>query len=131
MKITLSGNQRKHRNKLEIAKDMLAIATVKVRKTRIMYQANLSYRLLEKYLNSLLEGGLMECDDDSFYSITSRGREFVQIYEGYLERRRRISEEVKRVRKDRLRLENMCFNNEGDWNRVTDWKGVLVDIAGE
>jgi len=110
---------------------MLAIASVKVKKTRIMYQANLSYRLLERYLTSLLESGMVECDGDSFYSITSKGKEFVQMYEDYVERRRRIGEAIQGVRKDRLLLENVCFNNDCSSKRMMSSKEVLCDTEAK
>jgi predicted transcriptional regulator len=90
---------------------MLLVATVRVRKTRIMYQANLSYRHMEKYLRDLQDSGLIECDDFSCYIVTSKGKEFLQMYDEYLERQRRINEEISGASKDRLLLENMCFNN--------------------
>ena len=49
------GKKNKNRRRLEIVRDLLSAASEKTRKTRIMYQANLSFRQNEKYLNSLLE----------------------------------------------------------------------------
>jgi len=66
---------------------------------------------MEKYLASLLENGLVERVNDSYYVVTWRGKEFLQMYDDYLERCRRIGEEIGGARKDRLSLENMCFNN--------------------
>ncbi len=66
---------------------------------------------MEKYLTSLLESRLLACVDDSFYVITWRGKEFLEMYDEYLERCRRLGEEIGGIRKDRLMLENMCFNN--------------------
>ena len=121
------GNKgKKYRYSLEIVKDMLFIASVKVRKTRIMYQANLSYRHMEKYLKYLLESGLMECHDDSCYLITKRGKDFLQMYEDYIERARRISEEISGARKDVLLLENMCFSSDCRSKRIASRKEVLV-----
>jgi len=125
------AKERRYRRSLEIVRDMLSIASVRVKKTRIMYQANLSYRLMEKYLSSLLDGGLVACDDESCYLITRRGKEFLQMYEDYLERRRRIGEEVQGARKDKLLLENMCLNNEGNSKRLAGKKGVLVDVEAK
>ncbi len=125
------SSKRKHRRSLEIVREMLAIASVKVKKTRIMYQANLSYRLLERYLNRLLESGMVECDGDSFYSITRKGKEFVQLYENYVARRRRIGEELRGVRRDRLLLENLCFNNGCNSKEMMNRKEVLCDITAE
>jgi len=124
---TNSGNrQNKHRGKLEIVVDMLSVAVEKAKKTRIMYQANLSYRLVEKYLGHLLNSGLLERDDDSFYKVTCRGKEFLQMYTNYLERCRRIGEEIDGAEKDVLLLENMCFNNEYNCKRMPNRKEVSV-----
>jgi len=119
-------HKNRNRNRLEIVRDMLSAASVETKKTRIMYQANLSYRLMEKYLNSLLESGLMERNDGSSYLITWKGKNFLQMYEDYLERCRRIGEEVRAAHKDRLLLENMCFNNEMNSKRLASEKEVLV-----
>ena len=124
--IGLKENKDKNRNSLEIVKDVLSVASEKKRKTRIMYQANLSYRLMEKYLNRLLESGLMECVNDSFYVITWRGKEFLQMYDGYLERCQRIGKEISGAREDRLLLENICFNSEFNSKRMANEKEVLV-----
>ena len=122
------GLRQKNRNRkrLEIVRDMLSAASVETKKTRVMYQANLSYRLMEKYLGSLLESGLVERNDDSSYLITWKGKNFLQMYDDYVERCRRIGEEVRAARKDRLLLENMCFNNEADSKQTTKEKEVLV-----
>lgn len=122
----LEKKGRRYRGSLEIAKDMLSVAFVKVRKTRIMYQANLSYRLMEKYLSNLLENDLLECDNDCFYLITRKGKEFLQMYDDYLERHVRIREEIKGADEDRLLLENMCFNSNCNSKRIASKKEVLV-----
>lgn len=115
MDSNLEKREKKNRHKLEIVRDMLSIASVKTRKTRIMYQANLSYRIMEKYLNSLLENGLIECDEEASYLITSRGKKFLQMYADYLEKSKRTVEEItlarKNVKMEKFKLENMCFNN--------------------
>jgi predicted transcriptional regulator len=102
---------KRYRYSLDIVRDMLLVATARVKKTRIMYQANLSYRHMEKYLRDLQDSGLIECDGSSCYLVTSKGKEFLQMYDEYLERQRRINEEISGASKDRLLLENMCFNN--------------------
>ncbi len=104
-----SNKSRKYRPSLEIVKDVLTIVSVKSRKTRVMYQANLSYQLMERYLGNLLENGLIECDVDSCYLITKKGREFLRMYTNYLERHKRIREEIDGADKKKLLLESMCF----------------------
>lgn len=116
----------RYRSGLEIAVDVLSIASVKSKKTRIMYQSNLSYRLIEKYLGSLLERGLLACDANSCYLVTVRGKEFLQMYSEYVERCRRIGEDVDAARKDRFILEGMCLNHECSSKRLNSKKEVVV-----
>ena len=115
-------NTKRHR--LDIVRDMLSIASVKVRKTRIMYQANLNYRIMEKYLKKLLDSGLLECDGGS-YLITVRGKEFLQMYADYVERNMRIRQDIEGIDRHRLLLVNMCFNDEGNLKRMINRKEKL------
>ena len=101
----------KNRCSLDIVRAMLSIASVRSRKTKIMYGANLSFHQVEKYLSFLLRSGLLEQNVDSGYLITRVGREFLSLYEKYLKRSDVLRQEVERNTKDRLQLENMCFNN--------------------
>ena len=112
MLFSYRNDKNKNRGKLDIVREMLSIASVKVRKTRIMYQANLSFVQVERYLQSLLENGLVESFDGSFYLITPRGKEFLQMYTEYLTRVRRLGEEAIETEKSRLQLESMCVNNK-------------------
>lgn len=98
----------KNRSSLDIVREVLCIALVKVCKTRIMYGANLSFLQLEKYLRMLLGNALLSFDGDSGYLTTSTGQEFLELYEGYLERSTRLKGEVERNAKDRLHLESIC-----------------------
>lgn len=118
----------RNRDRLDIVRDMLAIASSKVRKTRIMYQANMNYVQVEKYLKTLLEEGLLERDGGSCYLITRKGKEFLRVYADYLERCRRLNEEVNGTVKHRLLLESMCFNAKGETNRTEIGKDVLAHI---
>jgi hypothetical protein len=42
--------------------------------------------------------------------ITWKGKNFLQMYADYFNECKRIGEEIRGARKDRLLLENMCFN---------------------
>ncbi|UCE44148.1 MAG: hypothetical protein JSV57_01260 [Candidatus Bathyarchaeota archaeon] len=105
-------NRPKNRTRLEIVRDLLQAGSEKSRKTRIMYRVNLSYHLMQKYLGRILESGLMECVDESFYVITQRGKEFLQMYNDYLERCRKVGQEITETREELLMLEAICFSNE-------------------
>ena len=104
----------KNRCGLDIVREVLSIASVKVRKTKIMYGANLNFLQVEKYLNALVGNGLLKCDGYYGYLTTGTGLEFLQLYEDYLKQSTRLKAEVEKNAKDRLRLENMCFNNKSD-----------------
>ena len=97
--------RNKNRNSIEIIRDILYAATENKRKTRLMYEAHLSYRLLEKYLKILFEKDLLKPVNDSCYLVTWKGKNFLQIYEDLLEQCREIGEEIKGVRKDKLFLD--------------------------
>ena len=108
----LKKTENKNRTSLEIIRDILSVATESSRKTRILYDAHLNYRLLEKYLKILLENGLLKPVDDSSYLVTGKGTDFLQNYDEYIERCKKIGEEIKDARKEKLALKNMCFNNQ-------------------
>ena len=107
-------SMNKNRCSLDIAREVLSIASVRARKTRIMYGANLSFRQVQKYLSTLLNNGLLEHDVDSGYLITEAGRGFLSLYEEYLEQSKGLRYEVERNTKDRLQLESMCFKSKGE-----------------
>ena len=65
-----------YRDKLDIIADILNVASRKPKKTQIMYQANLSFRLLQKYLAELSGASLICFEDETqCYALTSKGEE--------------------------------------------------------
>ena len=110
----MSGNfKKRNRRSLDIARDILVVASVNVGKTRIMYQANLSFVQVNKYLHDLSETGLLN-HGDSRYLITKKGMEFLRLYDDYIKRCTRLKEQVDRSVKERQLLEHMCFNSNPD-----------------
>lgn len=101
----------KYRRKIEIVADILNVAKNGARKTQIMYKGNLSYKLLNKYLNMLIEANLIEPEDDSNYVITLNGGKFLEIYKQYKQRYGRVSKQISLLRKYRSVLERMCSNS--------------------
>lgn len=99
----------KYRNKLEIIADILSVLKGGARKTRIMYQANLSYSLLTRYLNFTLKSGLISVSSESeeHYVVTAKGIEFLQRYRRYSQRNKDIEEKLKDVMKERTLLERI------------------------
>jgi predicted transcriptional regulator len=86
---------------------MLSVAIERSNKTRILYDAHLNYRLLEKYLKILIQTGLLKLVDDSHYEITRKGKDFLQKYEEYMCHCVRIDEEINDTIKRKMILKNM------------------------
>ena len=101
----------KYRDRLQIIADILLIASERAKKTRIMYQANLSYRLLCRYLSEVLDAGLVRSEDDDCYVLTGKGKEFLVKHEKYSKRCRSLEEQSNHVNNEKVALEEMCFNS--------------------
>ncbi len=99
----------KYRDKLQIIADILSIASSGARKTQIMYQANLSYKLLCRYLGEVMDAGLVCCDDEDSYVLTSKGKAFLYKYEEYSQARKHLKAHLDDVKKERILLEDMCI----------------------
>jgi len=111
----------KYRDKLRIIADMLEIVSHRARKTQIMYQANLSYKLLSRYLNEVLAAELVYCDDEDCYILTSKGKEFLFRYEEYFKFRKSIEEQNNRANSEKGMLEKMIYSD--DVVRLSSSKG--------
>lgn len=59
--------------------DILETALTGTKKTQIMYKANLSYKLLQKYLHRLTEEELLALRDEKYYT-TEKGKAFIETY---------------------------------------------------
>jgi predicted transcriptional regulator len=75
----------KNRDRVSIVAAILEIAEQGARKTKIMFRGNLSYALLNKYLDLVIGAGFIRVED-SIYQLTERGREFVRQYQSFEER---------------------------------------------
>src|ERR671911_723032 len=78
-----TSERKNNRGKIQIMGDVLALGTSGIRKTHIMYKANLSYEQVHLYLGELIEKRLIEQDvspDGVVYRTTEKGREFLQHY---------------------------------------------------
>lgn len=62
------------RSDVAITLDILRLVRKGEKKTRIMYGANLSYEMLTRYLDFLLERGFIQVDEaKAAYKVTERG----------------------------------------------------------
>jgi predicted transcriptional regulator len=99
-----------YRSKLDIIADILTVASRNPKKTQIMYQANLSFRNLQKYLAELRESSLI-CflDESQCYTITTRGQQFLDAYKEYSKSNRHIEKVLTDVKSKKANLEKL-FN---------------------
>jgi len=67
------------RNNIEVLVKILELTQNGKRKTKIMYQCNLSYPATVKAINFLLEKGMMEKRSPLYYT-TSKGLEFLMKF---------------------------------------------------
>src|ERR671916_2946359 len=75
--------RKNNRGKIQIMGDVLALATSGIKKTHIMYKANLSYEQVYLYLGDLIGKRLIVQDvspDGVVYRTTEKGREFLLHY---------------------------------------------------
>ncbi|UCC33140.1 MAG: hypothetical protein JSW53_05000 [Candidatus Bathyarchaeota archaeon] len=113
----------RYRSRLEIIADVLGVVKGGARKTRIMYQANLSYRLLTRYLDDVMDMGLVKAEDEGIYELTEKGIGFLQEFKGYNERRADAEDQLNNVKDEELMLENRFLNsrkrNDDSKNRTS------------
>ena len=106
----MDNNSRKtNRKRLEIVRDVLLAAEESSKKTHIMYGANLSYKLVTRYLASMTKAGLLKTSNNSNYQITDEGRNFLGLYEKYQIKRRKIRESLNSLENGKEQLEKMLL----------------------
>lgn len=82
------SERKNNRGKIQIIGDVLALATSGIRKTHIMYKANLSYEQVYLYLEELVRKRLIAQDvshDAVVYRTTEKGRQFLLYYTRLIE----------------------------------------------
>lgn len=100
----------KYRSRLEIVADVLGVVSGGAKKTQIMYQANLSYKLLIHYLKDVINMGLVKMKDGNTYELTKKGFDFLGEFKGYYERRVEVEEKLNGVQNEKTMLENRFLN---------------------
>ena len=82
------NNEYIRRDKLDILLGILQLANVPIKKTHILYKANINFYQLTKYLNLLFDLKMLEEINEPFkaYRITERGRRMLDLFSnGYLD----------------------------------------------
>jgi predicted transcriptional regulator len=100
-----------YRGKLDIIADILSVASRNARKTQIMYQANLSYKVLRKYLSEILGAQLVRFEDESrLFLLTEKGREFLEAYEKYSKSTKSVEKWLGEVATKKSVLQDLSAN---------------------
>ncbi len=69
------------RNDLDICADILQVAKAGAKKTQIVYQANLNFKIVKKYLSRLIDTGMLsDAQESRLYTTTNRGITFLEQY---------------------------------------------------
>jgi predicted transcriptional regulator len=99
---------------LQILENILSVISDNegARKTQIMYQAYLSYGLLTRYLNEVVNAGMAVCNDGKWFRLTQKGRRFLERFREYHRSREVVEETLDHVEDQRLMLEQMCPNSK-------------------
>jgi predicted transcriptional regulator len=98
-----------YRGRLDIIADVLRVVSGNAKKTQIMYQANLSYRVLQKYLAEVTGASLISFEDKRrCYILTVKGREFLDAYQEYSKTNMQVEKRVNDARTKKDVLEKLC-----------------------
>lgn len=99
-------NYRKH---FDIIAEIVDIASQSAKKTQIMYQANLSYSVLQRCLSEVLGASLISFDSYSqSYVSTPKGLKFLSAYKEYSMTRQHAERRLSEVAEKRKVLEQLC-----------------------
>ena len=86
---------RNYRDKFDIIADILQITKKNPKKTQIMYQANLSYKVLQKYLSNIIKFAMIHFQETKHcYTLTSKGQTFLDTYHDYTQSNKAVKEQL-------------------------------------
>jgi predicted transcriptional regulator len=98
-----------YRGRLDIIADILNVVSVDAKKTQIMYRANLSYAVMQKYLAELNDASLINFMKNRMcYVITEKGLEFLRAYHEYSKTNKRVTKRLSEARIKKKALEKLC-----------------------
>ena len=97
----------KNRDRLSIIAAILEAANFGAGKTKIMFSANLSFKLFEKYLDICLRAGFIQAHGNK-YNLTEQGATFLKQYIQFLERYDKAQKMLDDLVSERQRLVQSC-----------------------
>ena len=104
-----------YRDRLDIIADILNVASREAKKTQIMYQANLSYKVLQRYLSEILTASLVKFENSKqCYMLTGKGHEYLDAYKEYARYSKTMEKRLNDFSTKRKILENLCPTNQSE-----------------
>jgi predicted transcriptional regulator len=98
-----------YRDRLDIIADILNVVSREAKKTQIMYQANLSYKVLQRYLHEIVEASLISFENrNQCYLLTGKGHEYLIAYKEYARLSKSMEKRLNDFSTKRKILENLC-----------------------
>jgi predicted transcriptional regulator len=97
----------KNRDRISIVAPILEASRNGASKTHIMFQANLSYKLLEKYLTTATEAGFIELHDTS-YQLTTKGQNFLDQYRAFYNEYSKLQVSLQALGDEHDKLDRQC-----------------------
>ena len=117
----------KYRRRFEIIADIISGAEKGAKKTRIMYFANLSYRLLKKYLEHTVKVGFVRESSDG-YETTEKGRIFLERYAEFSGKYSKLVNDFEALKFEMEVLERMCTLKGEDESKSTNARRKLSEV---
>jgi predicted transcriptional regulator len=100
------GNYR-HRH--DIIADILEVVSSDAKKTQIMFKANLSYKVLMKYLSEILEASLISFERErQCYTLTNKGHDFLNAYKDYCKINKHVEKQLSYIINSKKVLDELC-----------------------
>lgn len=121
-----------YRDRLQIIAGILSIGWKWSGKTKIMYQAGLSCRLLCRYMSELMGAGFISSENGDIHVLTDKEETFLDRHETYLRNCRHMRERSECVEKEKASLESLSRqeNPSGGDPRKSIRKGANKKISG-
>jgi predicted transcriptional regulator len=108
-----------YRHRIEIIADILNVAGNNAKKTQIMYQANLSYSVLQRYLAEVAAASLVSYSLESqSFMLTPKGREFLAAYKKYSKTSQHVEKRLSEVAAKRKVLEQLCSPSQPNLSQM-------------
>lgn len=103
-----------YRDRLDIIADILNVVSREAKKTQIMYQANLSYKVLQRYLTEITAASLIHfVETQQYYALTDKGQEYLEAYKDYARCSKTMERRLNDFSIKRKILESLCPSKNG------------------